>query len=34
MSAEEKRIQNQIRPCIEKMVTELSKKQPKDVVSL
>ncbi len=33
MSAEEERIQKQIRPCIEKMVMELTRKQPKDVVS-
>jgi len=34
MSAEEERIQKQIRPCIEKMVMELTRKQPKDVVSI
>jgi hypothetical protein len=34
MSAEEDRIQKQIRPCIEKMVMELTRKQPKDVVSI
>ena len=33
MSAEEERIQKQIRPCIEKMVMDLTRKQPKDVVS-
>ncbi len=32
MSTEEDRIENQIRPCIEKMVIELTVKQPKDVV--
>ena len=32
MTSEEDRIQNQIRPCIEKMVMELTVKQPKDVV--
>ena len=33
MSAEEDRIQKQIRPCIEKMVMDLTRKQPQDVVS-
>jgi len=33
MSADEKRILDQIRPCIEKMVMDLTRKQPKDVVS-
>ena len=33
MSAEEDRIQKQIRPCIEKMVMDLTRQQPKDVVS-
>ena len=33
MSAEENRIQQQIRPCIEKMVMDLTRKQPEDVVS-
>ena len=32
MSAEEDRIQKQIRPCIEKMVMDLTRKQPQDVV--
>ena len=34
MSAEEERIQKQIRPAIEKMVMDLTRKQPKDVVSI
>ena len=34
MSAEEERIQKQIRPGIEKMVMDLTGKQPKDVVSI
>lgn len=33
MSTEEDKIQSQIRPCIEKMVMELTKQQPTDVVS-
>ena len=33
MSAEEDRIQQQIRPCIEEMVLNLTRKQPTDVVS-
>jgi hypothetical protein len=33
MSIEEERIQNQIKPFMEAMVLELTKNQPKDVVS-
>ena len=33
MSTEEDKIQKQIRPCIEKMVMEITRKQPKDVVN-
>jgi hypothetical protein len=32
MSAEEDRIQKQIRPCIEKMVMDLTRQKPQDVV--
>ena len=34
MSAEEERIQKQIRPALEKMVMDLTRKQPKDVVRI
>ena len=33
MSAEEERILKQIKPCIEKMVMDLTRQQPKDVVN-
>ena len=33
MTSEEDRIQKQIKPVIEKMVIDLTRKQPKDVVS-
>ena len=34
MATEEDKIQKQIRPCIEKMVMEITRKQPQDVVSI
>jgi hypothetical protein len=33
MTSEEDRIQKQIKPVIEKMVIDITRKQPKDVVS-